>query len=109
MSSLCHTQNTGSPWNYPTLRGSGSLQRATEGHQAKEMVWELEAWGEASFCSAKRNEGLEALIKLAIFQRLYGECRDALFTRINGDRTRGNRHKFLQEEIHTGIRKNSSS
>lgn len=48
-------------------------------------------------CSAKRKEGLEALIKLVI------KGSDALFTRINSDRTRGNRH--LQEEIHTGIRK----
>lgn len=28
-----HTQSTGSPWNYPTLRGTGNLQRAMEGQR----------------------------------------------------------------------------
>lgn len=101
----------GSPGSSPTLRDTGKLERAMEGHQAKEVVGKLEAWGQAEgmgFAQPKEMEVWRIWSNLWYLKASYGEGRDALFTRINGDGTRGNRHKYLQEEIHTGIRKNSS-
>ena len=43
-----------------------------------------------------------------LFKCSYRKQRDSLFTGMHGNRIKGNRHKFLQEEFHQDIRKKFS-
>lgn len=72
MTSLCHTQNTGFSWEFPHFERHWQTGEGHGGPPSQRGGWKIGGMGTGwrnGVCSAKRNGGLEDLIKLVIFKR----------------------------------------